>query len=126
MFIGILATLILIGIVIGQIRESKKSGLLRLARDAYDERAVRYEGQVTYLRGPLEDVEAGARLYLSVLDGVVCLISPQKRLFALEGAQVAGLELAEDREAVLTIRGVDTEVLVKAHPERAQMIAQTI
>ncbi|MBL0386570.1 hypothetical protein JJB07_07900 [Tumebacillus sp. ITR2] len=126
MFIGILATLILIGIVIGQVRESKKSGLLSLARVAYEERAVRYEGPVTYLRGPWEDVEAGARLYLSVLDGVVCLVSPQKRMLALEGAEVAGLELADPREAVLTLRGADTEVSVKAHPERAQMIARTI
>ncbi|PWK07460.1 hypothetical protein [Tumebacillus permanentifrigoris] len=121
MFIGILATLILIGITIGQYFESRKSGLLRLARDAYEERAVRYEGMVTYLRGTLDGVAEGAKLYLSVLDGVVCLTSTEKRLFALEGAQVFAQETGR-----LTLRGAGGEVAIATHPERAQMIQRTI
>lgn len=121
MFIGILATLILIGIGIGQYLESKKSGLLRLARDTFEDRDVRYEGVVTYQRGTLDGVTEGARLYLSVLDGVVCLISPEKRLFALEGAQVAA-----EGTGQLTLRGAGTEVAIATNPARAQMIQRTL
>jgi hypothetical protein len=107
MFIGILATLILIGIGIGQYLESKKSGLLRLARDTFEDRDVRYEGVVTYQRG--------------TFDGVVCLISPEKRLFALEGAQAAA-----EGTGQLTLRGAGTEIAITTNPARAQMIQRTL
>lgn len=126
MFIGILATLLLLWILVGQFLESKKSGLLRLARDAYEERAIRYEGAVTYLRGPLDEFPEGTRVYLSVLDGVVCLTSPAKRMVALEGARVTAVEWGNPQQAVLTLQAEGREVRIGAHPQGVQMIQSTV
>jgi hypothetical protein len=131
MVIGMIGTLVTLGLIVWQFFESKKSGLLRIAREEYDDRLVRYEGRVTYLEGPFAGIKPGEEVYLSVLDGVICVTSKQRDLYALEESALLSVntEAKGDRTVVHLQFHDDAEqqqLIVRTKPARAKNIAGVV
>lgn len=132
MIIGIIGMLVTIGLIVWQVMESKKSGLLRIAREEYEDRTVRYEGLVTFLSSPFWDYKKEEEVYLSVIDGVVCLTSKAREFYAIEGASIQGVGELEygGEDEWLSIRYQDDqvakEVVIRGKTARMDMIKRSI
>ncbi|HEU4965461.1 MAG TPA: hypothetical protein VFV52_16675 [Bacilli bacterium] len=131
MIIGIIATCALLLLIFWQVGESRKSSVLRIAREEYEDHVVRYEGLVTYEKGPLQELVAGSDAYLSILEGVVCFTSKQRDFHAIEAdkfTQVASE--VQGGKATVTLHYTDErgpqEIRLTTKPERAQMIERSI
>lgn len=131
MLIGIIATTALLLLIFWQINETKKSSLLRIAREEYEDQTVRYEGLVTYQKGPFQEIREAAQVYLSILDGVVCLTSKQRDFYPIPEENITGVTAdVQGNRAQVTLRFTDEhgerELLLGTQPERARMIEQSI
>jgi len=132
MIIGIIGMLVTVGLIVWQVFESKKSGLLRIAREEYEDRIVRYEGLVTFLSSPFWDYKKEEEVYLSVIDGVVCLTSKAREFHAIEGSSIQGVVEQEygGEDEWLCIRYQDDreaqELMIRGKAARMDMIKRSI
>jgi hypothetical protein len=129
MAIGLIGVIVVIGLVIWQVFETKKSRLLRIARDEYEDRVVRYEGLVTYVTGTLEKFVPGTDLYVSILDGVVCLTSKSRTFCAVDASELITVSATHEQgPTTFSIRFRDDggvqEIVLRAKAARAKMIEQ--
>lgn len=129
MVIGLIGVVVVIGLVIWQIFETKKSRLLSIARDEYEDRVVRYEGLVRYVTGTVAEFVPGTDLYVSILDGVVCLTSKHRTFFAVDASDILTVRAAREQgQTTLSIRFRDgegvQEIVLCAKAARAKMIEQ--
>jgi hypothetical protein len=133
MIIGIIGMMVTIGLIVWQVLESKKSGLLRIAREEYEDHTVRYEGRVTYLRGPFGEYKAEEQIYLSVIDGVICLVSKARDFHVIEGSMIQDVSTMENggNDQSLSVRfyqeqGGVQELVVRGHQASMNMIKRSI
>jgi len=133
MIIGIIGMLVTIGLIVWQVMESKKSGLLRIAREEYEDSTVRYEGRVVYLSGPFTEYKEEEEIYLSVIDGVVCLVSKARDFHVIEGSTIQNVGVMEygGEDEWLSVRfhdpkGHAEELVVRGKKARMDMIKRSI
>ncbi|MGZ4111221.1 MAG: hypothetical protein ACXVP5_02100 [Tumebacillaceae bacterium] len=127
MGIGIIGVVVVIGLIVWQVFESKKSRLLQIARDEFEDRMVRYEGRVTYVTGPFAQFVPGSELYVSILDGVVCLTSKSREFYAIEASDIVRVRTVQEQgqtqiHVSFTRDAGAQEIVLSAKAERAKMI----
>lgn len=132
MVIGIIGMLVTIGLIVWQVFESKKSGLLRIAREEFEDRTVRYEGLVAYLNGPFVEYKENEPVYLSVIDGVICLTSKSREFHVIEGDAVQDVQTTEHDggDVSLAVNFLEEstvqQLVVRGKAPRMEMIKRSI
>ena len=127
MVIGLIGAMVGIGLLIWQVFETRKARILAVARERYEDRTIRYEGKVRLQNSPFQSLPPGAEVYLSILDGVLCLTSFARDCYAVDASRITSVASnLEGESTVMQIRYLDEtgpqRIVLSAPPARAQMI----
>lgn len=128
MVIGLIGALVGIGLLVWQVFETRKARVLAVARELYEDRTIRYEGKVTLQNSPFPTLLPGEEVYLSILDGALCLTSRARECCAVDASRITSVAShLEEERAVMQIRYLDETgpqriIALQTTPARARMI----